>query len=335
MASYRDSGVDIDAGNESVKLMKDSVRSTFNKNVLTDLGAFGGAYSIASLSKMKHPILVSTMDGVGTKLKVAAMMNKWSSVGEDIVNHCSNDVLCLGAKPLFFLDYVAASKLEPQNLASVVSGMAKACREVDCVLIGGETAEMPGVYEKGEHDIAGCMVGVVEKSGMVDGSKIKKGDVMVALASDGLHTNGYSLARKVLFDEAGFSPNDFVKGLNNTVGAELLKVHRSYSVAVLALAQKIRVKGIAHITGGGLVENVPRVIPKGLKPVFDYSSIVVPPVFRLIQEKGSIGEKEMFRVFNMGVGLVLVVPRADALKSLEFLSLRGERAWVLGKIASG
>ncbi len=335
MASYRDSGVDIDAGNESVKLMKDSVRSTFNKNVLTDLGAFGGAYSIASLSKMKHPVLVSTMDGVGTKLKVAAMMNKWSSVGEDIVNHCSNDVLCLGAKPLFFLDYVAASKLEPQNLASIVSGMAKACREVDCALIGGETAEMPGVYEKGEHDIAGCMVGAVEKSKMIQGLKIKKGDVMVALASDGLHTNGYSLARKVLFDEAGFSPTDFVKELNDTVGAELLKVHRSYSRAVLALAEKIRVKGIAHITGGGLVENVPRVVPRGLKPVFDYSSIPVLPIFKLIQEKGSIGEKEMFRVFNMGVGLVLVVSRADALKSLKFLSSRGERAWVLGKIALG
>lgn len=333
MSSYKDAGVDIDAGNKSVELIKKEVKSTFNAQVLTDLGSFGGAYSLSKAMQMKNPVLVSTMDGVGTKLKIASAMNDWTTVGEDIVNHCANDILALGAKPLFFLDYVASDKIIPGNVQKIVSGMAKACRENDCALIGGETAEMPNVYSLGEHDVVGCMIGLAEKNRMVDGSKIKKGDAMIGIASNGLHTNGYSLARKVLFEKSGFKPSDFSKELNSTFGAELLRVHRSYSKVVFALMEKIEVKGIAHITGGGLAENVPRVIPKGLKPEFDFKSVDVLPIFKLIQSLGKIDEKEMFRVFNMGVGLVLVVSKKDADSTIKFLNSNKEKARLLGSIS--
>ncbi|MCR4335043.1 MAG: phosphoribosylformylglycinamidine cyclo-ligase [archaeon] len=333
MSSYKDAGVDIDAGNESVQRIKSVVKETHNAQVLTGLGSFGGAFSLAKVAKMKNPILVSTIDGVGTKLKVASQMENWKTIGQDIVNHCSNDILALGAKPLFFLDYLAADKILPKNVQDIVTGMAKACKEVDCALIGGETAEMPGVYEKKEHDVVGCMIGVVEKSNLIDGSKIKSGDIMIGLASDGLHTNGYSLARYVLFEESHLSPKDFFKEFNGTLGDELLKVHRSYSKVIISLMEKIKVNGIAHITGGGLVENVPRILPKGLKPEYDYSSIEVPYIFKLIQNSGNIDEKEMYRAFNMGVGLVIVVSKKDAEKTIEFLVKNGEKAWLLGKIS--
>jgi len=332
MASYKDAGVDIDAGNESVRLIKDKIKTTFNKNVLTGIGAFGGAFSLAGLKGMKEPVLVSTIDGVGTKLKVAAKAGKWNNVGRDIVNHCSNDILGLGAKPLFFLDYIAASKIEPKRIEEIVSGMADACKEFGCALIGGETAEMPGVYEKGEHDLAGCMIGVVDRKKIIDGSKIKKGDCLIGIASNGLHTNGYSLARKVLFEDAGFSVEDSPAGLGTTLGEALLQSHRSYSKVVLALSEKISVKGIAHITGGGLIENVPRIIPSGLKAEFDYTSIPKQPIFELLKEKGELPDSELYRVFNMGVGLVVVVKKSDASFAVDFLSKKGEIAWVFGRV---
>ena len=332
MSSYKEAGVDIDAGIKSVELIKKEVKTTHNSRVLNNIGAFGGLFSLSEVCKMKDPLLVSTIDGVGTKLKIASQMNKWQGVGEDIVNHCSDDILALGAKPLFFLDYLASDKLVPENIASVVSGMAKACREINCAIVGGETAEMPGVYKEKEHDIAGCMVGVVEKKKIIDGSKIKENDIIIGLASNGLHTNGYSLARHVLFEKAKLKPTDFVKELNNTVGDELLKVHKSYSKNVLALAEKIEIKGIAHITGGGLVENVPRILPKSLKAEFDYSSIKVPEIFKLIQKQGNIAQEEMFRVFNMGVGLVIVIAKKDKEKAITFFNAVSENAWILGKI---
>lgn len=332
MADYKSAGVDIDAGNMAEELIGKAVKSTYNKNVLAGVGAFGGVVSLKPLLKLKDPVLVSTVDGVGTKLKVAALANKWDTVGEDIVNHCSNDILAMGAKPLFFMDYLAAEKISPQKVQKIVAGMARACKELDCPLIGGETAEMPGVYLENEHDVVGMMVGFAEKAKIVDGRRIAEGDCMIALGSSGLHTNGYSLARDVLFNRMGYGVNDFVQELGSTVGEALLAVHKSYSKSVLALMEKIRVKGIAHITGGGLEENVPRILPKNLAAEYDFGSIKMPPIFRLIQEKGNIGADEMFRAFNMGVGLVVIVSKGDAAKTVDFLSKKGEAAWIFGRL---
>ena len=332
MSSYEEAGVNIDAGNESVELIKESVKKTYNAQVLTNLGAFAGVYSLSKISRMKNPLLVSTIDGVGTKLKIASQMNRFDTIGEDIVNHCSNDILALGASPLFFLDYIASDSIKPKIVNEIVSGMTKACQELGCALIGGETAEMPGVYEKKEHDIVGTMIGVVEKASLVDGSKIKEKDVLIGLPSNGLHTNGYSLARHALLEKGNQNLNDFHREFNSTLGEELLRPHKSYSKAVLALKKKIGVKGISHITGGGLTENVPRILSNGLGPKFDYKSIQVPEIFKLIQKYGEIKEKEMHRVFNMGVGLVLVVSKKDVKGTLEFLNKNNEDAWVLGEI---
>jgi phosphoribosylformylglycinamidine cyclo-ligase len=331
--TYKDSGVDIDAGNESVRRIKKHLKSTHGKAVISKQGLFGGAFSLNSFSKLKNPALVSTIDGVGTKVKVAAMVNRWDSVGQDLVNHCADDILCLGAKPLFFLDYIAASKLNPETVEQIVKGMSKACRENDCALIGGETAEMPGVYERGEHDIAGCMVGISEEKKLVDGSRIKTGDVVIGLPSNGLHTNGYSLARKVLFEKAGLKPSDFVEELECTIGEELLKVHKSYSKQVLGLMEKSDVCGIAHVTGGGLLENTARILHNnGVE--FEKQKINVPPIFRLIQEKGEVPEKDMWRSFNMGIGLVLVVPQAQGDTALKELKKSSEKPVCIGKVVS-
>lgn len=332
MSSYEEAGVNIDSGIESVELIKESVKKTYNAQVLTNLGDFGGVYSLSKVSRMKNPLLVSTIDGVGTKLKIASQMNRFDTIGEDIVNHCSNDILALGAAPLFFLDYIASDSIKPKTINEIVMGMTKACQKLECALIGGETAEMPGVYEKKEHDIVGCMIGVVEKASLVDGSKIKENDVMIGLPSNGLHTNGYSLARHALFEKGNQNLNDFHREFNSTLGEELLRPHKSYSKVVLALKKKINVKGIAHITGGGLIENVPRIIPNGLGPKFYYKNIQVPEIFKLIQKYGEIKEKEMHRVFNMGVGLVLVVSKKDAKSTLEFLNKNNENPVVLGEI---
>ncbi len=332
MSGYKEAGVDIEAGNDSEELIAKEAKRTYNAQVVSGVGGFGAVYSLAKVRKMKNPLLVSTIDGIGTKVKVAAMMGKWDSIGQDIVNHCSNDILAMGAEPLFFLDYLASSKISPEKIQLIVSGMASACAELGCPLIGGETAEMPGVYLENESDVVGCMVGVVDKKKMIDGSKISAGDALIGVASNGLHTNGYSLARKVLFEKAGFGPRDFMPELDGTIGDELLKVHRSYSKNVLALGQKVALKGIAHITGGGLQENVPRIIPEKLRANYDYTSIEALPIFRLIQRSGGIATGEMYRAFNMGVGLVIVVAKKDTKKTVAFLNSRGERAWPLGSV---
>lgn len=332
MDSYKDSGVDIDAGNRAEALVAQAVKGTYNAQVVSGVGGFGAVYSLAKVRKMKNPLLVSTVDGVGTKLKVAAAMGRFGGVGADIVNHCSNDILAMGAEPLFFLDYIASSRISPEKVAEIVSGMAGACRELGCALVGGETAEMPGIYVEGETDVVGCMVGVVDSRRMIDGSKVRAGDSIIALASSGLHTNGYSLARKVLFDKAGYRATDSLEELGGSIGDALLAVHRSYSKNVLALSRKVALKGIAHITGGGLPENVPRILPSGLQASYDYSSIEVPEIFRLIRRVGGISNEEMFRVFNMGVGLVLIVSRKDAGRAVKFLNARGEKAWPLGEV---
>jgi len=335
MSKYGEAGVNIDAGNEAVSRIKKHVKATHTNIVLDNFANFAGVISLKKFSKMKEPLLVSTMDGVGTKIKIAAALNKWDTVGMDIVNHCSNDILPIGAEPLFFLDYVAASKIKPENVEAIVSGMGKACREVGCVIIGGETAEMPSVYAEGEHDLAGCMVGIVERKEAIDSSKIKQGDVLIGLPSNGLHTNGFSLARKILIDESWMNINEYVKELGCTLGEELLKVHKSYSKPVLALNKKIKVKGIAHITGGGIVENLPRILPKGAGAEIDESKIKVQPIFSMIRDKGDMGRDEMYRVFNMGVGLIIAVEKANADKAMKFLQKSGQESHYLGRITKG
>lgn len=334
MTTYSEAGVSIDSGNKAEELIAEAVRKTYNAQVLAGVGAFGAVYSLAKVKKMKNPLLVSTVDGVGTKLKVASAMNKFDTVGADIVNHCSNDILAMGAEPLFFMDYIATSKLDPGRINEIVKGMADACEKISCPLVGGETAEMPGVYCEGEHDIVGLMVGVVEKKDLLDGSQIREGDALIGLPSNGLHTNGYSLARKVFFDKVGHKASDYVSDIGGTLGDELLKVHKSYSNSILALRKKIKVRGIAHITGGGLLENVPRMMAPKLQASFNYSSIEPLPIFKLIQRLGHISTEEMFHTFNMGVGLVIVVAKKDVKKTVEMLKKIGEMAWLIGEVSS-
>ena len=330
---YRQSGVDIDAGNETVRRIKGLARATFTPGVLSDIGSFGGLFQLGR-DRYRDPVLVSSADGVGTKLKVAFMTGRHDTVGADLVNHCVNDILVQGAEPLFFLDYLATGRLSPAVAEQVIAGVARGCRENGCALIGGETAEMPGFYADGEYDIAGFIVGVVERDAILDGRTIVAGDVLLGLPSAGLHTNGYSLARRVLFDVCGFSPDTLVPELQTTVGEALLAPHRSYLHAVRPLLEQRLVKGMAHITGGGLTENLPRVIPEGLVPRVDRQSWTVPPIFRLLQERGRIASDEMYRAFNMGIGLVLVIASQQVEDAMRVLNGAGERqAHVIGAVA--
>lgn len=335
---YAQSGVNIDAGNESVRLMKADVASTHTSSVLTGIGSFGGLYDLSEIIKnYKNPVLVQSIDGVGTKLSVARMMGKYDTVGEDIVNHCCDDLLAMGARSLTFLDYVAHDKLDPTVMAAMVSGMAKACRENGVALIGGETAEMPGVYAQGEHDIAGCITGVVEKGGIITGERIQEGDILLGLASSGLHTNGFSLARKILFDMAGHDVNTKVDELGESVGEALLKVHVNYSVPVLEMLGKgIDIRGIAHITGGGFTENIPRVLPPNLDAEIALGTWPVLPIFSYMQKAGNVEQDEMYRVFNMGIGLVLIVPQSEKEKIAEVLNSHSTfQMYEIGKIVKG
>src|SRR4051812_7165188 len=302
---YRQSGVDIDAGNETVRRIKSLARSTFTPGVLSEIGSFGGLFQLAP-SAGKEPVLVSSADGVGTKLKVAFMTARHDTIGLDLVNHCVNDILVQGAVPLFFLDYLATGRLSPDVAEQVVAGIARGCRENGCALLGGETAEMPGFYSAGEYDLAGFIVGLVDRSAIVDGRTIRPGDVLIGLRSTGLHTNGYSLARRVLFDLCGYSPDTVLPELDAPLGEVLLAPHRSYLHSVRPLFGNRLAQGLAHITGGGITENLPRVLPDGCAAAIDVRSWTVPPIFRLIQEHGSIATDEMFRAFNMGIGLVVV-----------------------------
>jgi phosphoribosylformylglycinamidine cyclo-ligase len=335
---YTQSGVNIDAGNDAVNRIKKDVASTHTKAVLTGIGSFGGLYDIGEILKSyKNPVLVQSIDGVGTKLSVARMMNKYDTVGEDIVNHCCDDLLAMGAKSLTFLDYVANDKLEPEVMEAMVGGMAKACRENGVSLIGGETAEMPGVYAQGEHDIAGCITGVVEKDKIITGANIQEGDIILGFPSSGLHTNGFSLARKLLFTTAGHKVDEVVGDLNMSVGEALMKVHINYSVPVLAMLDKgIDIRGIAHITGGGFIENIPRVLPDSLDAEITKGSFTVLPIFSYLQKIGNVRDEEMYRVFNMGIGLVLIVPQSEKEKIENILKDFPEfKIFEIGKIIKG
>src|SRR3954466_3400221 len=308
---YRQSGVDIDAGNETVRRIRSLARSTFTPGVLSEIGSFGGLFRL-NPARYQDPVLVSSADGVGTKLKVAFLANRHDTVGADLVNHCVNDILVQGAAPLFFLDYLATGRLSPAIAEQIVSGMARACRENGCALLGGETAEMPGFYAEGEYDLAGFIVGAVERSRVIDGRAIVPGDVLIGLPSAGLHTNGYSLARRVLFELAGWTPETFVNELGTTVGDALLAPHTSYLSVVRPLIEHRLAKGLAHITGGGITENLPRTLPDGCAADINLQSWRVPPIFRLLEDRGTIARDEMFRAFNMGVGLVIVCAARDA-----------------------
>lgn len=307
---YKESGVDIDAANRAKRRIGALVRDTWRKEVLSDIGNFGGLFEVPA--KYGQPVLVSSVDGVGTKLRVAFMAERHDTVGEDLVNHCVNDILVQGAEPLFFLDYFACGALDPEVVSGVVGGLARGCRENGCALIGGETAEMPGFYVAGEYDLAGCIVGVVERAGIIDGRRIEPGDEVWALPSSGLHTNGYSLARKVIFDEAGLGVNDDLPGTGATVAGALLEVHRSYLPEFRALRDRVDIRGLAHITGGGLIDNIPRILPDGCSVEIDTARWDVPPLFAFLEDRGRIERREMYRVFNMGIGMILVVPGGSA-----------------------
>jgi phosphoribosylformylglycinamidine cyclo-ligase len=325
-ASYRDAGVDIAAGNRAVALMRDAVKSTYGREVLAGIGAFGGLYDGAALKAMSAPVLVASTDGVGTKTKVVAAAGRYDTIGHDIVGHCVNDILVQGAKPLFFLDYVAFDKLVPERVATIVTGIAAACKSVGCALLGGETAEMPGVYAPGEFDVVGTIIGVVERGRIIDGSGITAGDVIIGIASSGLHTNGFSLARKVL---AGRDLAARVPELGKTLGEALLAPHRPYLRELEALwAAGVTVKGIAHITGGGLIENPPRILPEGIAARIRRASWPMPPLFAMIARDGGIDAHEMARVFNLGLGMLLFVDKAEAGK---VLGLLGGEAWLVGE----
>jgi phosphoribosylformylglycinamidine cyclo-ligase len=331
---YRDSGVDIAAGNETVRRIKSIAKTTFTPGVLSDIGSFGGLFQI-DRDRYREPVLVSSADGVGTKLKLAFMTGRHDTVGADLVNHCVNDILVQGAEPLFFLDYLATGRLSPDVAEQVVIGVARGCRENGCALLGGETAEMPGFYADGEYDIAGFIVGIVEKSRVIDGRGIAPGDVLIGLPSAGLHTNGYSLARTVLFGAAGFKADTFVRELGGTVAEGLLAPHRSYLNAMRPVLAQGLVKGMAHITGGGMTENLPRVLPEGCAGAINTASWRVPPLFTLLQQRGAISTDEMFRAFNMGIRLVVVAGPREADGVFELLEYAGEHPVRLGHVIAG
>jgi phosphoribosylformylglycinamidine cyclo-ligase len=332
---YKASGVDIDAGNETVRRIRGLARSTFTAGVLSDIGAFGGLFRLES-SGVRDPVLVSSIDGVGTKLKVAFMAERHDTVGVDLVNHCVNDILVQGAEPLFFLDYFATGRLSPAVAERVVGGMAAACRDNNCALLGGETAEMPDMYRDGEYDLAGCIVGVVDRERLVNGRTIAVGDVLVGVPSSGLHTNGYSLARKIVFDRCGLGVDSYIGELGTTVGDALLVPHRSYLGMVRPFLDYGSIKGMAHITGGGITDNLPRVLPHGTAAVIDAASWDVPMLFRWLQLRGEVPAADMMRTFNMGIGLILVTARDRAESVIDELAARGGRdARVIGEVVAG
>ena len=331
--TYKEAGVDVEAGYRAVRLMKEYVERTFDKNVIGGIGRFGGLYSL-ELEGISRPVLVAGTDGVGTKLQLAFIMDKHDTVGRDCVAMCVNDVICQGAKPLFFLDYIATGKLQPEKVAAVVKGGAEGCLEAGCALIGGETAEMPGFYKQNEYDIAGFAVGIVDRHRIIDGSKIAEGDVLVGLASSGVHSNGYSLVRKLVLQDND-RINEWNDSLGCTVGEELLKPTRIYVKGVLKAIERYDVKGIAHITGGGFIENIPRMLPEGLTAEIRMGSWPVLPVFELIKEWGNIEDREMFNTFNMGIGMVLACSPEHAEGMVELFCREGYPAYLIGRVKQG
>jgi phosphoribosylformylglycinamidine cyclo-ligase len=332
--SYADAGVDITSAERSKQRIKMLARKTFNRQVLSEIGGFGGLFAL-DLEKYPNPVLVSSADGVGTKLKVAFELGIHHTVGQDLVNHCVNDIAVQGATPLFFLDYLATGKLDNSIIETVVQGISEACRANGCALIGGETAQMPGFYADGEYDLAGTIIGAVNRDSIITGDTIEVGDVLVGLPSNGLHTNGYSLARKLLFEEAKYSPDHYVNELKDKAGAALMRTHRSYLAVIKKLTGAEVVSGMAHITGGGITENLPRILPKGMGAMVDLASWQVPPLFEHLQALGNVDQDEMLRTFNMGIGLIAVIPAEKIKKAKAILNRANERHVIIGRVVRG
>ena len=331
---YKSAGVDVEAGYKSVELMKEHVKSTFRKEVLTDIGGFGGLFSIEKAKNMQQPVLVSGTDGVGTKLKLAFLMDKHDTIGIDAVAMCVNDIVCSGAEPLFFLDYIACGKIYPEKIAKIVEGVSKGCVMAGCSLIGGETAEMPGFYPEDEYDLAGFTVGILDNANVIDGKKIKEGDILIGVSSSGIHSNGYSLVRKI-FNPNKENVNEYIDELSQTLGEALLTPTKIYVKTVLDLIKKVEIKGISHITGGGFVENIPRMMPEGLKASIEDGSFPILPIFELIMKKGNIDKINMYKTFNMGIGLVLAVDKDNVEKTIKCLKDLNEDAFVIGNVTKG
>jgi phosphoribosylformylglycinamidine cyclo-ligase len=339
--AYAAAGVDIDLGNKVKSTLPQLLASTHRREVLGKVGGFGGLFAL-DVKKYKQPVLVSSVDGVGTKLKIAFAMDRHDTIGQDLVNHCVNDIAVLGAEPLFFLDYLGTGKLEPHVFKDIIKGFARGCAENNCSLIGGETAQMPGFYQAGEYDVSGTIVGVVEKSRMLDGKTIKPGDVVIGIKSSGLHTNGYSLARKIFFEQMKLKPTSRVGGLKGTIGEEMLKVHVSYGPLVQNLLKKYNqdgkprvIKGLAHITGGGFVDNIPRVLPSKCDVVIRRGTWDMLPIFDLIQSGSDVPEDELYQVFNMGIGMVVILAAEKAEAVLKAIQGQKHEAWVIGEVVKG
>lgn len=332
--SYSDAGVSIDKANEAVEKIKHFAKSTFNARTLTEIGSFGGMFD-GKFGEMKQPILVASADGVGTKLKVAFLSNVHNTIGQDLVNHCINDILVQGARPLFFLDYFATGKLSPEITASVVEGVSIACKENGCVLLGGETAEMPGFYANGEYDLAGFIVGVVDREKVIDGKNIAAGDVVLGLPSSGLHTNGYSLARKLLFEIGGYNVDTKLGETGETVAETLLKPHRSYYKQLAVLIQNEQIKGLAHITGGGFTDNIPRILPENVAVEIKRGSWNELPIFGLLQRLGNVEDSEMFQAFNMGIGMAIICSPDEKEEIIAHLEEVGEKCFEIGSVVQG
>jgi len=332
--AYKKAGVDIAAGNEAVERMKKHVKKTFRPEVLTELGGFGALFGL-NKDKYEEPVLVSGTDGVGTKLKIAFAMDKHDTIGIDAVAMCVNDVVVQGAEPLFFLDYLACDKVDPEKIEAIVKGIADGCLQAGCALIGGETAEMPGMYSQGEYDIAGFTVGIVDKKNIIDGSRIRPGDVVLGLASSGVHSNGFSLVRRLLLEEKGYRLDQHIDALGGRLGDVLLAPTKIYVKPVLAALEQVELKGLAHITGGGFLENIPRVLPEGVNVVIDEGSWPVLPIFELMQREGHISKDDMYRTFNMGIGMVVIVSEEQADAAVRVFEANGEKAYRLGRVTPG
>ncbi len=332
--TYSDAGVDITSAERSKQRIKMLARKTFNRHVLSEIGGFGGLFSL-DLERFSNPVLVSSMDGVGTKLKVAFELGIHHTVGQDLVNHCVNDIAVQGATPLFFLDYLATGKLDNSTIETVVQGLSEACRANGCALIGGETAQMPGFYADGEYDLAGTIIGAVNRDKIITGDTIEVGDVLIGLPSNGLHTNGYSLARKLLFEVAKYGPEQYINELKDKTGAALMRTHRSYLAIIKKLTGAEVVNGMAHITGGGITENLPRILPKGMGALVDLASWQPPPLFEHLQQLGNVAQDEMLRTFNMGIGLIVVVPAEKVKKAKAVLNRANERHCIIGRVVRG
>ncbi|MBM6616242.1 phosphoribosylformylglycinamidine cyclo-ligase [Bacillus suaedaesalsae] len=332
--SYKDAGVDIEAGYEAVSRMKKHVERTKRNGVLSSIGGFGGMFDLSSLN-LKEPVLVSGTDGVGTKLMLAFMMDQHDTIGIDAVAMCVNDIVVQGAEPLFFLDYIACGKAKPEKIEDIVNGISEGCVQAGCALVGGETAEMPGMYDEDEYDLAGFAVGAVEKSKIITGETIKPGDCLIGLASNGLHSNGFSLVRKILLEKAGHALTDQIEGLDSTLGEELLKPTKIYVKPILHVLKTYNIKGMAHITGGGFIENIPRMLPKGCGAEVDHGSWPIPNIFNVLGRESTLKQEEMFNIFNMGIGMVLAVAEEDLVNIIKELESQGEKAYIIGRVKSG